>query len=392
MSERAPTVLLRPISEPQPSLADERRAGPPRVLMTTDTVGGVWSYSIQLASELARLGLVVGLATVGRRPNAAQAAEALAIPALQLFMSDFRCEWMEDCWQDVARTGTWLLELEERFRPDLIHLNAYCNAVEPFRAPVLVVAHSCVLSWWREVRGCDAPHRLERYRRSVSRGLRAADRVVAPTNTMLRWLRECYGPLPSSSVILNGSCPQRFHPERKKNFVFACGRLWDEAKNLSALEWAAPRIAWPVEVAGALEHPDGGIRAANNVRCRGVMSGQDVAARMAQAAICAHPARYEPFGLVPLEAALSGCSLVLGDTDTLREIWGDAALYVDPDEPASLVDVLDRLIGSKALQRRLAHRARARALRLTARRMGEAYLRVYGEMLRPKHAGLGARA
>lgn len=392
MSEPASGVLIPPQPQPRTALAEERRPGAPRVLMTTDTVGGVWSYSTQLAAELARHGVVVGLATVGRRPDPDQAAEAMAIPGLQLFMSDFRCEWMEDCWQDVARTGTWLLQLEERFRPDVVHLSSYCNAVEPFTAPVLVVAHSCVLSWWREVRGRDAPRETDRYRRAVMRGLRAADRVVAPTNTMLRWLRALYGPLPSTSVILNGRCPRRFRPERKKNFVFACGRLWDEAKNLGALEWAAPRIAWPVEVVGPLRHPDGGTRAASNVRCRGVMSQHDVAARMARAAICAHPARYEPFGLVPLEAALSGCALVLGDTDTLREIWGDAALYVDPDEPASLVHALDRLIGSKALQRRLAQRARARALRLTARRMGEAYLRLYGEMLRPRPAGLGARA
>ncbi len=31
------------------------------------------------------------------------------------------------------------------------------------------------------------------------------------------------------------------------------------------------------------------------------------------------PARYEPFGLSVLEAALSGCALVLGDIPSLRE-------------------------------------------------------------------------
>ena len=392
MSGAGAPVLLRPHSEPLAGLARDGRGGPPRVLMTTDTLGGVWTYSIQLAAELTRLGLVVGLATVGRRPDAEQAAEALAIPGLRLFMSDFRCEWMEDCWQDVARTGAWLLELEERFRPDIVHLSSYCNAAEPFAAPVLVVAHSCVLSWWREVLGDPVPARLDRYRRSVARGLRGANRVVAPTRTMLRWLRENYAVLPPASVIPNGRCPRRFRPARKKNVVFACGRLWDEAKNLSALEWAAPRIGWPVEAAGSLRHPDGGTRVARSVRCLGVVGPHEVAARMARAAICAHPARYEPFGLVPLEAALSGCSLVLGDTETLREVWGDAALYVDPDDPSSLVGALDRLIGSKALQRRLARRARARALRLTARRMGEAYLRLYREMLQPERVGLGARA
>jgi glycogen(starch) synthase len=44
------------------------------------------------------------------------------------------------------------------------------------------------------------------------------------------------------------------------------------------------------------------------------------------------PARYEPFGLSVLEAALSGCALVLGDIASLREVWGGAACYVRPGD------------------------------------------------------------
>ena len=52
---------------------------------------------------------------------------------------------------------------------------------------------------------------------------------------------------------------------------------------------------------------------------------------MGRAAIYALPARYEPFGLSILEAALSGCALVIGDIPSLREIWADAALFVPSD-------------------------------------------------------------
>ncbi|HUF77246.1 MAG TPA: hypothetical protein VMM35_13255, partial [Longimicrobiales bacterium] len=62
------------------------------------------------------------------------------------------------------------------------------------------------------------------------------------------------------------------------------------------------------------------------------------------------------------------------------------------NDPSTLVRTLETLIGSKALQRRLAGRARARALRLTSRRTAEAYLRLYDELLRPEDAALGATA
>ncbi|MEB3829625.1 glycosyltransferase [Phormidium sp. CCY1219] len=61
------------------------------------------------------------------------------------------------------------------------------------------------------------------------------------------------------------------------------------------------------------------------------MSPEELSHWYARAAIYAFPARYEPFGLSVLEAALSGCALVLGDIPRLREMWGDAAVFANPD-------------------------------------------------------------
>src|SRR5439155_1168938 len=56
----------------------------------------------------------------------------------------------------------------------------------------------------------------------------------------------------------------------------------------------------------------------------------------AEASIYAWPARYEPFGLSVLEAALSGCALVLGDIPSLRELWEGAAWFVPADDDGAL--------------------------------------------------------
>lgn len=102
---------------------------------------------------------------------------------------------------------------------------------------------------------------------------------------------------------------------------------------------------------------------------------------MSQAAIYALPARYEPFGQSALEAALSGCALVLGDIGSLRELWGPAALYVAPDDHDALRDVLLRLIEQPSLREELARSARARALRFTPTRMAHAYRRAYRQLI-----------
>ncbi|HEX2163443.1 MAG TPA: glycosyltransferase family 4 protein, partial [Thermoanaerobaculia bacterium] len=219
--------------------------------MTADTVGGVWTYATELARALAGEGVEVALATMGAPPSELQRERVARIPGLKLFESGFRLEWMDDPWEDVERAGRWLRGLAERFDPDVVHLNGYAHGDLPWGRPVVVVGHSCVWSWWRAVHGCEPPAvPWGRYRERVRAGLAAADRVVAPTAAMLAALDECYGPLPPSRVIANGRDPARFPARAKEPFVFSAGRLWDPAKNLAALEAAAPEVPWPVYVAG----------------------------------------------------------------------------------------------------------------------------------------------
>ncbi|MFL5407977.1 MAG: glycosyltransferase family 4 protein [Myxococcales bacterium] len=355
---------------------------PARVLMTADAVGGVWTYALELSRGLSSRGMHVALATMGPRPSPAQRSEALAIPGLSLHESEFRLEWMEDPWDDVQRAGEWLLSLERDLLPDVLHLNGYCHGALPFNAPVVVVGHSCVLSWFDAVKGAPAPSEYRRYGEAVKRGLQAASLVVAPSQAMLSELQRHYGPLSVVRVIQNGLDAEKFHVARKEPFVLAAGRLWDEAKNLRALEAAAPSLPWPVRVAGYARHPDGGEIHPSGIELLGAMAPQNLAAEMARASIYALPALYEPFGLSVLEAALSGCALVLSGIPSLRELWAGAAEFVDPRDPRSLVAGLRRLIDDDDLRRGVAAAAFSRGAALSARRMIDEYIGAYRTLSR----------
>jgi hypothetical protein len=124
-----------------------------RVLMTADTVGGVWSHALELAAGLGRRGVQVALATMGAPPSDLQRAQVAALPTVTLHESSYRLEWMADPWRDVRAAGDWLLRLERQLQPDLVHLNQFAFGALPFVAPTVLVAHSCVLSWWRAVYG-----------------------------------------------------------------------------------------------------------------------------------------------------------------------------------------------------------------------------------------------
>ena len=360
---------------------------PRKVLMTADTVGGVWTYALELARGLADQGIEVALASMGKPLDELQREMACRVPRLKVFESKFKLEWMEDPWRDVERAGEWLLGLEERFAPDLIHLNGYAHGSLPWNAPKVVVGHSCVLSWWEAVKKEPAPEEWDRYHDEVRAGLAAADLVVAPSAAMMSELCRHYGPLRRTRVVHNGRDVRQFRATAKENILFSAGRLWDEAKNLEALERVAPNLPWPVFVAGENHHPDGGEARPHHTRLLGRLSQRALAAWLGRASIYALPARYEPFGLSVLEAALSGCALVLGDIPSLRELWRNRAVFVAPDDHEALEHALLRLIEDPDRRNALAAGARSRAIERTTERMVEGYLDVYGQVLASHEEG-----
>jgi glycosyltransferase involved in cell wall biosynthesis len=348
--------------------------------MTTDAVGGVWTYALDLIEATRDLGVRFTLACLGPLPSAAQRRRAASLDNVRLECMECKLEWMDDPWDEVEASGEWLRSLEERDLPDIVHLNGYSHGSAGFRAPVLIVAHSCVVSWWRAVKGAEPPREWDEYRARVSVGLAEAARVVAPTAAMLAEVRRTYAPHAPCRVIHNGRSHTRPVAAPRRPMVASVGRVWDEAKNIGAVACVAPDLAWPCCVAGEAAAPDGRPVRFDNVRLLGAIPPEDVWGLLEQSSILAHPARYEPFGLAPLEAALAGCALVLGDIPSLREVWSDAALYTPPDDARCLSRHLRRLIDNERLRTEMAQRARLRARRYTGGAFGRSYASLYAEM------------
>jgi len=335
--------------------------------MTADTVGGVWTYALDLVDALAPAGVEVQLATMGRPLDDDQRRAVAASAVAAVHESAFALEWQEDPWEDVDRAGRWLLDLEEALEPDLVHLNGYAHGCLPWQAPVVVVAHSCVLSWWEAVKGEPAPEEWARYRDSVEAGLRAARAVVAPTQAMLDALDRHYAFRTERAVVHNGRArPGADH--EKERFVLGMGRFWDEAKNVAALGRVRDRVPWPLVLLGS-------------GTALGRLPAAEVESFVGRAAVFASPARYEPFGLAILEAALGRCALVLGDIPSLREVWGDAAVWVPPDDDDASAAGIRLLAADDELRREVAVRAERRASRYSPERMATEYLDVYARVL-----------
>jgi len=350
--------------------------------MTADAVGGVWVYASSLAVELARRGWRVTLVTLGPAPRQDQVAPLLSHTGIDLEHADLALEWQDPDGKDRQRVLDYLDALEERVRPDIVHLNGYREALAPWRAPVVVAAHSCVGSWWRACRGTGPEANWQPYLADISAGLSAADRWVAPTAAFRDTIQQLYAPPRPGGVIWNGMETLPDSVGGKDAFILAAGRLWDEAKNIGVLPEAVRRLDWPLHMAGAARQSENFAAAPTGLQILGNLPRAELLAIMQKAGIFVSPAVYEPFGLTVLEAAASRCALVLSDIATFRELWAGAALFVNPRDPAAIEAALTALCRDASLRQRLQHAAKRRAARYTIAAKADAYQQVYTEMLR----------
>ena len=364
------------------------------VLITADTVGGVWTYTCELARGLIERGHRVTLVSFGRMPSTQQASW-IERTNITYHPAVFPLEWMHDAEAGIIESARHMARLVDQSRPDILHLSQFCYGALEVGIPKVVVAHSDVRSWWNAVHGEDPPETpwINWYTAIVRKGLARADAVVAPSQWMLEQMRDNYELPLHRRVIYNGRDPNLFcSSPRKANSVLSVGRFWDEAKQIRLL-LARPQCI-PVGIAGSAEHPEKAFRHGSSVtpcdNCTfwGEQDESQLCALYAQASTYAATSRYEPFGMAPVEAALSRCALIANDIPVFREVWKDTALYFERNNPDSLADVIQSMSHNQPLREQFAERAFEHARnRFNSRRMVTEYETLYRSL-----TGKGAEA
>lgn len=350
-----------------------------RVLITADTVGGVWQYATDLAGALKGLGVDPVLVTLGPRPSAAQRAN---VAGLELIETDLPLDWLASNPAEVADAGRQVARLAAAEGADLVQLNSPALAgAAGFDVPVITVAHSCVGTWWQAVRTGDIDPDLG-WRADLTRdGLSAADRVVTPSAAFAAALQRCYNLPELPAVVHNGRRARAVPAGAPHDFAFTAGRLWDEAKNLATLDRAAARLAVPLRAAGPVRGPNGVAVDLQHVAALGTLTDDAVAGWLAARPVFVSAAVYEPFGLAVLEAAQAGCPLVLSDIPTFRELWDGAARFVYAHDDAGFARAIEEILGDDALRARLGAAARERSARYTPEAMAAGMRALYRDLL-----------
>jgi glycosyltransferase involved in cell wall biosynthesis len=290
-------------------------------------------------------------------------------------------DWTAAAPDEVAASAVAVAALAADAAPDIVQLNsAALGAGVHFPAPLVIACHSCVATWWNTVHDEPLPEDFIGRAKLVQQGYVAADVLVAPTAAFARLTARTYGLKTAPGVIHNGRrllVDRPCRPTFSSSFAFTAGRLWDEGKNLAAIDRAAGRLAMPVLAAGPVAGPNGAEISLQHVRALGRLRDDEIARWLKPAPVFVSAALYEPFGLAVLEAAQACCALVLSDIPTFRELWDGAALFVQPEDDAAIAAAIEQLVADKALRAELGVAAQERSRRYSVEAMAAGMAAIY---------------
>ncbi|MCW4354594.1 glycosyltransferase family 4 protein [Hoyosella sp. YIM 151337] len=353
-------------------------------------VGGLGRHVHNLAVHLAQAGHDV--VVLARQPSGTDAAShpttdssadgvrvvAAAEDPPHLIFGEDMIAWTLAMGHAMVRAG---LQLSEEWRPDVVHAHDWLVAhpaitlAEHLGVPLVATIHATEAgrhSGWVSGRINKQVHSVEWWLAN------AADALITCSRSMRDEVCALFGPaLSPVTVIHNGIDTatwafRRRAPRTGPPRLFYAGRLeyekgiQDAVKALREVRKTHPGTTLTVAGSGTqlewLKQCAREARVSRSVRFIGSLGHDDLLAWLYQADAILLPSRYEPFGIVALEAAAAGAPLIASTAGGLGEavIDGVTGRTFAPGDVAGLVSCIRNALDEPELTQQLADAARKR--------------------------------
>lgn len=280
-------------------------------------------------------------------------------------------------------------------RFDLLHSPDFIPPLFGARRYVITI-HDLAFLLYANIQTADS---LRYYAGQIQRAVRQADHIIAVSYTTRDDLiRLLHVPAEKITVIWEGIHPGfrvLEHPvvELPDDYLLFVGTI-EPRKNIPNLlqgyailksrQKTVPKLVlagqkgWLSEESfAAIE----GLGLQQDVIWLGGVPFNELPALYNRAKILVYPSLYEGFGFPPLEAMACGTPTITSDRGALKEIAGEAALYVNPDEPESIADALQKLLSDESLYQTLREKGLAHIRQFSWEQTARQTLAVYEKVL-----------
>lgn len=229
-----------------------------------------------------------------------------------------------------------------------------------------------------------------KYKEFVPRSARSADRLICPSRFTAEDVRTRYRVAPEKIRVIPEApaLPSGSQPPPDGPYLLAVGDLRPK-KNLPRLLEAyrmlrGDGLEHRLVIAGADLGVGPSLRTlagSEPIELLGFVDDARLDALLRGADALVVPSLYEGFGLVVLDAMARGCPAVLARAGALPETGGDAAVYFDPLDAATIAAAVTRVVADRGERERLSALGRARAGEFSWDRTAAATVAVYEELL-----------
>jgi glycosyltransferase involved in cell wall biosynthesis len=352
--------------------------------------GGIGTYVRELVRALARRdqkNQYFVLCTDRKGPEPIASAPNVTEISCPAAMLDWRWEQLQ------------LPTLAEELGLDLVHMTCF-GALIAKPCPVVSTIYDVV---FRERPELVEPRLAASLDRAASQAAREADHVITLSNHAREAIGRAYGTALDRIMVVYAAPAADFHPRDRSQaeqrmrarFGLAAGYLLyvgalEPKKNIDGLLDAFSHLlqhGFPDQVL-VLAGGEGGMpydvgravrlrRLERSVRVLGYLPDEDLPALYAAAGVFVYASLYEGFGLPPLEAMACGTPTVVSNSTSLPEVVGNAALLVDPEDPAAIADATMAVLSDPVLAGDLSRRGRERAKQFTWGNAAVETLQVY---------------
>ncbi len=262
----------------------------------------------------------------------------------------------------------WLCGVQRTMARQGVNVFHGTNFVVPWLPlkPYVLTLHD-LAPWRAETSGETSA--FVRRRTPLQLGLGLAGRIIVPTEAVRREAIERFGVHPSRIHVVPHAAGARFRPAapwpHPKPYFFYVGDVVDR-KNLALMAEAFFTLRGRRDVdlllAGAARFP-AFLTERPGVVELGEVADEQLARLYSGAAACLHPSRYEGFGLPVLEAMQAGALVIAAGCPAVREVAGDGALLLEPDEPGAWVSAMQKALDGAEPLKQMRRRALERAAR-----------------------------
>lgn len=118
-----------------------------------------------------------------------------------------------------------------------------------------------------------------------------------------------------------------------------------------------------------------------NIHFTGYINNQELPAIINRAEVFLYPSKRESFGIPILEGMACGTPVITGNTSSMPEVAGDAAILVNPDDVNQIADALSQLVDEKGLRKELIEKGIKRAAEFSWKKTAEQALELYKNVL-----------